>query len=411
MMFSRIKRIVSLRLHIFKYCYCCPFYWDYSKDKLVLSGPKIFFGWGVLLYGSTFLIPLVLTMLYGHLNSNQLPEEGNCELCENENGNQRLVLVFGTLVSLLGAGILLVALVIQEEREYFRNIYHATWNLISRLEERFGGQLERNPEIQKSLNQYEYICTYACLSSTILTFVFPLTIFHPADPFHRIIEDVFGITVSSFPKITFLLGLAYGWVVFIVENTAIFAIISFLLPNFSSSIWINAFMPQNVLNDNHYYATLKLGAASHHQIIFVYRSHQLLWTHYNALIAKLRISLHFAMLHVLVVALTFIVIRYMGEFLRDGEYFFAFLIVSGLLSSIVTAKLECKLIGKLVKDSVNMKEKLLKLSGRGGFVYKTARSFLPHRALSTYPFFVVTNETFLEFLDICVDHVVNLLLF
>ncbi|CAL8130783.1 unnamed protein product [Orchesella dallaii] len=218
---------------------------------LVLSTRKIFFGWKVVLYGHLILVPLVLSMFSHHDNSMQCPEDDEKEyqICKNDHGNDLLVLVFGTLISLLGSAMALVASVIQEEREHFRNVYHANWNLISRLEQKYGNQLEANHQIRKSLKIYEYICAYSCLGSTILTFVFPVTIFHPADPFHRILEDVFGMSVSSYPKTTIFVGLVYGWLVFLVENTAIFVVISFQLPIFSSFIWINAIMPHQLVND------------------------------------------------------------------------------------------------------------------------------------------------------------------
>ncbi|CAL8130795.1 unnamed protein product [Orchesella dallaii] len=406
MLFSRLKKIATFRLYIMKFSGLRPFYWDYSRDGLVLSHPFIFTAWKSMIYASIFVVPVVLSMLKTHLDiviSNNEDDDNNKIISKS-----RLVLVFGTIEVLLTVFAIILATILIEDRMEIKNIIENCLTLNTRIYKLFGKNLEKREDVKKAILKFELVTLLVCFSTIMFVAVFPITFFHSADPFHRMLDDVFGIQVTL-STIPIILSLGYGREVFVVANTFAIFLLSFLLPKCFCMVWMSAIMPLEMTKERHI-QTKYVGPVVSQRIIWIYRCYQLYWIHWNGIMAKFRLALHFAMMQILVVAASVLLIRYSSNLMRNGEFLFLLLILSGFILPLIMAKLECSMVGEVVEDSLKMKEKLLNLNGRKSFVYKVAKSFRPHRVSPTHPFFTLSNNTFLEFLDVAVGHVVNCLL-
>jgi len=144
--------------------------------------------------------------------------------------------------------------------------------------------------------------------------------------------------------------------------------------------------------------------------VFVYRSLQLLCGYLSVIAAKIWITFHMVILHLLLVVTVAMAIHHTQFVFEQRNY--ALMVLGGFSMGTVlfVVPIECFLAGMVVERGDQVKKNLLKFSGRRRFAFKTAWSFRPHRIVLTYPFFDVDNSTWLEFLNISTDHLVNLLL-
>ena len=154
-----------------------------------------------------------------------------------------------------------------------------------------------------------------------------------------------------------------------------------------------------------------LGVLNFEQIIWVYRVHQVLCNYANYIIGKFRITVHFAMLHIVLIISIFILIRSLDVFLDNREYgaiaVFAFL---GTIC-ILVCFLECSYIGESVEISRKVKKRFVMRCGRRDKMNKVGKSFQTLVVRTTFPLFTVSKETCLEYLDFSVTHLFNLLCF
>jgi len=253
------------------------------------------------------------------------------------------------------------------------------------------------------------ISTFYSLGFPVVMFCF---MFHPTDPVHRILVDIMDLTVTPKSPVILAVAAVYGWSCLAMCTTFITFIFTVNLTVATATLWLNAIKPvaRSVENEAEF-ETEMMGQMDCHKMIKIYRCHQLLCIYLNEIVAKFRMAAHFAMMHVCVILSIYMIIRNFSTFIEKGVV--DLLLVFGMFATfgLSLCKLECTFLGSLVESSEEFKGSFLKLSGRKRYSHKVARSFQTLQARTTYPLFHVEKGTFLEFVDVSVDHIVNLLCF
>lgn len=261
--------------------------------------------------------------------------------------------------------------------------------------------------LKKSTILYEICVALICIGSMLPPVLVFVLLYHPADPFHTLLEDGFEMEVKISLRFVFI-GYFYAWSAFAMANTFITFLLMALLTVVSCTIWTQATLPTSARSSQQF-ETAQLGVMHCDHILRIYRYHQVQCNYLNAIMAKFRIALHFGILHMLFILSTYVLIRNFDMFLAQEEYELVIIFSLVVITVLLLCKLECVFIGTMVETSATMKTRLLTLSSRKHYVFKTAKSFRILVAKTTYPLFTVRNETYLEFWNVSVDHIVNLL--
>lgn len=257
------------------------------------------------------------------------------------------------------------------------------------------------------VKSYGYVAQVSVYISLLPPVVMTFMMFHPIDALHTILEVAFELKVSFQPKFI-LIALTYGWASFAMCNTFITYICTIFLTSLTCIYWSQAIRP--VANrSNSQYETQHLGVMSSDRILSIYREHQILCIYNNSFVAMFRVSLHFALLHSMFILCLYLIIKYFAMFVEKGAMELIGVLMMFVLIALGIVKIESILGGHVVESSVTLKKSLMMLTSRKTSEYKVAVSLQKLSVKTTYPLFSVSHETFLEFLNVSVDHIVNLL--
>lgn len=271
------------------------------------------------------------------------------------------------------------------------------------------GQTRLPREVYKECKQYEFYMVFASLITLLVPVILVLSIFHKADPFHIILEDIFEIKVEFSPKFV-LLGLGYAWGGWCLTEAFVIFIFTALFAVTYCSVWVEAITPVEKLERGKY-LTKMLGQINSDQIIWVYRTHQVLCNCVNNIIGKFRITVHFAILHIVLIISTFILVTSFDVFVENAEYEALAVFALCAFLCILICFLECTFIGESVDISRNVKYWFVNRCGRRDRMNKVGKSFRTLVVRTTFPLFTVSKETFLEYLDCSFNNLFNLLCF
>lgn len=264
-------------------------------------------------------------------------------------------------------------------------------------------------------NRGEQLVRIACIVPSFVPFVFVLSLFHPADPVHNLLKDVFEIKVEP-TLFIFCFAIVLFWGVFLIIQIFINFIIVFALYIYLTGFWLTAIMPKSVqiynFKSNVYHVkTLNQDIVHQEVLIWVHRCLHCVNALVHELVGKPCVTFHSTGILIAVVASSFAIIRfYNGMF--DGtamglSLFLVLLGVSVLLTTLYS--FECHFLGQLEDISKTYKSKILKVSKRQSVLYKTAKSFQLLRLKSGGTFFNVNRSTFLEWCDQIISNLVNAL--
>ncbi|CAL8075792.1 unnamed protein product [Orchesella dallaii] len=319
--------------------------------------------------------------------------------------------MFISLMTFLVCFINLYTTIIRQYRNELRSVYLGVIDLDKKLTASYNGQIEQGKEIKI----FEYSIFLICAATILVPLGFIVTFYHPADPLHRILEDLLEVRVKLSWKM-FATSCVYVGLAFNAGNTiAVFLGIGFLNLAFFA-LWLKAIQPReplkaagNELNNTQRYRTSQLGNQSANKLIHTYRCVAIQCIYLNVIFAKIRVSAHCLACLLLVVFGTYLLIRYGENLINDMEYVFVSLILCSIFIPVIIMKIECSTFGGMQDDCDNFKKVLMNTNGRRREVWKTALSLRGVVIMSTYPFFSIGHDTFLAFMDICVDNVVSLL--
>lgn len=146
-------------------------------------------------------------------------------------------------------------------------------------------------------------------------------------------------------------------------------------------------------------------------LIATYRSLQTLCTCLNALIKRFRVACHIAIVHILIVLFTFLLMRNYELCFDNGEYGVLFVMATLLSIAMIVIRLECIEIGLVVDTSTSIKEWVVDNTRRKHYFNKAVRSLQVMYLATAGDLFIVSKDTFVEFYNISLDHLINLLCF
>lgn len=157
--------------------------------------------------------------------------------------------------------------------------------------------------------------------------------------------------------------------------------------------------------------TTSFGILDENEVVKFARHLQLLNDQLNFVYACLEISSHHALVLVVFVCTSFMFIRAWETILQAG-YAMVVLAICGILAGLAAEYIESFFIGTLVDATKYFVGKGKALPLQNSVYRKFIRSFPKYLTFKiAEPFFNITNETFLEFLDQCFNFLVTLLTF
>lgn len=264
--------------------------------------------------------------------------------------------------------------------------------------------------LRKPSTKYDVLVTSVNLVSLAAPVIAFIIFFHPTDPFHMILEHILELEMQLSLQII-LIDLFYALAVFAMSNTFATIILMFLLANAVIQQWTDVVIPQGKLTRGKYkrFPTRSLGTLSDDKIIRVFRSSQLLCNRWHSLFGKFRVTIHFSVLHIGFITCCYLQIRYHKLFLNNNSLEIMAVIVFATIIFVLITKYECSFVGTMVDGSREFKVSCLKYANIKSCMYKTAKSFPTLITTTTYPMFTLNNESYLEFLNVSIDHIVNLL--
>lgn len=410
-----------------KYLLLCGFYWKKSEDKFVLTGPYNRMAWISTYYiGQLFQLLLLSYILIMFYLFDTIPEETHSQVVlETPQTQSHLLSVIAcTLLWILTTGILSIGSLTKSYHPDFANFLNQANLLHQNLLARFPIKNETFLQI-RILKILERLTAFTAYGLLALPFVFGLAIFHPSDPIHRIVEDGLELKMGLKNLIITLPSFAivvWGTLSFTsIVITVVFIVMVF---NYLNLFWLcgamptdnssaqNIFIVRNADENRLVYSTNGLGKITVYELIIVYRSLQILASTGNAFMQKFRIVYHVTSLMLVSIISGFALVKFSS--LLQGRtsgselpMVAIFLCLGGL--SVAIFKYECYSQELLENKWKQYRTGLLTKSNRKSVLFMTAKSFRSLSCKTTYPFCNANNSTFLEYCDICVNNLVNLL--
>ncbi|CAL8130835.1 unnamed protein product [Orchesella dallaii] len=216
-----------------------------------------------------------------------------------------------TFTILVGLVLLLCCLVVsilKQLKEEVCNFYNGIFQMDMALKRLFKNEDENREQLltaamnTKECKMWANVLALASFCTLFPPIVMFLFMFHPCDPMHRILVDLMEIKVTVSSPRAIILASFYGWGVFAICCTFVSFIYAVALTIASSTLWLNALMPTGkVAGREADFQTQIMGPIEFSTIRRIYRCHQLLCVYQNAIVAKIRIAVHFLILHTTVI--------------------------------------------------------------------------------------------------------------
>lgn len=270
---------------------------------------------------------------------------------------------------------------------------------------------------QHMIKVIEVVIVVACWGTCAVPLLFMGAVLHPAEPIHRILEDLFEIEVKMSAQFI-PIWIVYTAGIYPVMSMALVAGIHYLLACFLCYLWFIVLVPDCRTNParraGQWYFQLQgfSQAFGEDELIGIYRTFQVFSALMNGFMAKIRYALHAACFLIGSVICAYALIRYNSLFFGDDSFssysMGIMLIIAGILAPAIFLA-ECNLTEHVVRKTIQYRNSLLNKTSRKSRIRKAACSFWPVRLRTTYPFFNVNNSSFLEYMGIGVDNLVSLL--
>ncbi|CAL8130861.1 unnamed protein product [Orchesella dallaii] len=402
MLTDKFKNLIRYRLALNKYSLCAVNYWDLASDKCVLTSTISYFNWVLCYYQGIGATPLLVFLIYFHF------------ITQDEQVDVNIYKSFGMTFMILALGIVilcsLVVSILKQLKVEVCAFYNACFQLDSRLKDGITTSSDNGVALlqtaMKSCISYEFLLALVVIWTTVPPVFLSVFMFHPCDPLHILLEDVFELKVTPSSPLMIMISLIYGTSCFALCNTFATYIFNLMLVITSCCLWLNAITPTAEASVG-VYATEKLGELDCHHVFRIFRCQQLLCTYSNEIVAKFRFTLHIAILHVTVIICSYLIIRNFDLFLGNGAYELLIMLGTLVVLALLMCSMESIFIGSLLKLSSIVKIKILTMSSRKRYSYKVARSFTDIVVNTTYPLFRMSNATFMEFINIKGNYLKN----
>ncbi|CAL8130859.1 unnamed protein product [Orchesella dallaii] len=263
MLTEKFKNLIRYRLAITKYSFCAVNYWDLASDQCVNTISISYWNWVLCYYCGIAAIPLLLALIYFHMTSTMQDEHEEINIYKN----------LGMTFMMLETGILifcsLVVSILKQLKVEVCAFYNACFKLDSQLKVGIKNSSENGSALlnnaMKSCIPYEYLLALVVLGTSVAPVIMAVFMFHPSDPMHILLEDVFELKVTPSSPLIVILSVLYGLGVFAMSNTFSTYIFDFMLAITSCCLWLKAILP-TAKESVGVYTTTKLGALDCHHI-------------------------------------------------------------------------------------------------------------------------------------------------
>ncbi|CAL8143434.1 unnamed protein product [Orchesella dallaii] len=144
------------------------------------------------------------------------------------------------------------------------------------------------------------------------------------------------------------------------------------------------------------------------QVVNMYRTQQIINNLLNEILATILFSLHHVFALVVVVGLTYTILKVPEVLARAGPLIL-FGFICGASIPVFLEYFEATELNELSEVSMTFKGKCNDIMSRRSMLRKFAVSCPPLRIQAGYPFFNVSRDTFLQFMSQCIDFLISLL--
>lgn len=274
--------------------------------------------------------------------------------------------------------------------------------------------------IKKTYKVEESLCKIACYLTLAIPIAFAVSLFHPADPLHNIIEDVFEIPVKISPFFLCVLVPLEIWGVYALTLVATIFILLGLIQVFVIKFWLSVALPLQTKDDIflsrqrnvQLLRTVDLGHVREDVAIWLYRSLQVLTALSNKAMSTNRMVYHANGVMMCAVVSAFASIKFRKELLAQSSANTVGLLLIlniGFTLMIFVYFCECNLLQEVEWRWILFKSRLLSKSKRKSVLHKAARSFRAVTLNLGGNFFNVNKSTFLDWCMALQNHLVTLL--
>lgn len=418
MISDRMKRLIGSRFGpVLKYTISGGFFWDPSQEKFVELKPPWLFAWQTTFYVGFPVLGVLILWIYTQTRSG-ISEELVSESDELLSSSKRTltIIICALMWLVLSVSMSVGSLFIQFNGEMARIL-----NQIYLLDTTMQQVLLQNrvfrpsPAITNFIKFFEILAMIISIFPLVLPVFFVVMFFHPVEPVHRIVEDFLELDVRFSIDVVPVL-LAYAWGAFDISSIMCCFIIMIFLFVFVTTTWFmvatpDAVTPPVFVNGKRFFESAELGKISEDELVWVYRSLQILSASINEVIAKKRMSYHALVALMVGVLSTYSIIRYYDFFLGEDVMGLSLgiLMTFAFLLAPIIFYLECGFLDGMENLWMSYKDNLNSTTTRNSAIYKAARSFREVKFKSTHPFFNMNKSTFLDWTNQLIDLVVNLL--
>ncbi len=395
-----------------KYTFSNGQYWDSKSQRFVSLRKYFYYIWCSSYYmGQALQVFLAFYILHLSFRDTDIPEMNfnHQSLNVNENDDE-LILSLGIVIWLVVTAILSVgSLTVEYQEEITESINQAFW-LDSGLKRLYPGARLR------SWNSLEKMVPWICCIPLTFPFIFLFAFFHPLNPIRTMFENSLEIELTLLSPMSWLILVGQTWAVTCFIGVGLGLLLPILAVVSICQHWLldASFQLSNGrhLHDNSF-RTNKLGNLSLDELLLIYRSLQLLTGVCNRFCQTVRLAYHSAGSLMTFVFSSYILIKKGPALLSGGSimsFALATILVVALSICVLLFYVECLIIDELENRWRTYKNNILTSKSRRTRVYKTAISFRTVTVMTTYPFCNVNRSTFLEWMNVCIDNLVSLLL-
>lgn len=411
MLTDDIEKLINWRLgNIAKYTFTGCLGFDSCSKRFIQYHGYRSLNWK-LIEGVGYLVPLSVGLLiYTELGTQSIQENGAVE-----NKNLLIVLAASLFFTLMSVVMAFSSLQIDYKQEIVES-----FNQPFSVNRRFKKQLfPKSLQIpMEAAAGTEQLFKNFCYGSLFIPICLILSLFHPADPIHNILESFLEAKVEINLGIgVFLIIETFG--VLCYTQTAIVFILSFLISTSLSEYWLYVSKPTGAMALNKRrmssfkFRTLKMTVASEDVMIWIYRTLQCVVANTNVFLESGRCVAHAQGILASWVVSTFSLLKYYQILIDGGAVGLSLMTVLTGVCLIVPLLyyLECSILDRLEVSCQHWKQTVIKLTPRNSAIHKTAVSLRVITLKTGGSFFNVNQSTFMDWKDACLVNLVNLLVY
>lgn len=352
------------------------------------------------------LIFITSTSTWYKIYFEELPESDPTSINENSN---LLAILSNILVTTLITFIVSAGFVHLK----YKSDFPLALNQAFLLAHHFKRMLKINEKKVKGIPTGDLLVRLIIYIPCFFPIAFAMSLFHPSDPIHMILIDLFEIEVKpSF--FIFLFVIFEMWaVVCFIGDVLVFCLLG-MIQVFLAGYWLEVALPMNVYHRNvtsgsHNFRTSEVGNITQDQVINVYRSLQYTFTVSHNAFCNTRLASHSIGMIIVAVVSSFTLIRYNYLLFDNSAMGISIILNVAFVTVFLMYKYECFFLDDLETRWMAYKSAILNLTKPSSEIHKVAKSFRPITLKTGGPYFNVNRSTYLEWCNQILDNLVSLL--